>query len=86
MKRYKKLLNCSVGYWIILVVFAIVLLLFGLIPSKDIKIATYYILVADFSLPFILLALPLAIGFDIIAWTIGVIIWLFGYGSWPGKL
>jgi len=85
MKRYKKLLTAVLVIGIILVVFAIVLLLFGLIPSKDIKIATYYILVADFSLPFILLALPLAIGFDIIAWTIGVIIWLFGYGSWPGQ-
>ncbi|MBK6586114.1 MAG: hypothetical protein IPG26_03480 [Coprothermobacter sp.] len=83
MKRYKKLLTAVLVIGIILVVFAIVLLLFGLIPSKE--IATYYILVADFSLPFILLALPLAIGFDIIAWTIGVIIWLFGYGSWPGQ-
>lgn len=85
MKRYKKLLTAVWVIGIILVVFAIVLVLFGLIPSKDIEIATYYILVADYSLPFILLALPLAIGFDIIAWTIGVIIWLFGYGSWPGK-
>jgi len=84
MKRYKKLSTAVWVLGIILVVFAIVLLLFGLIPSKE-DMATYYILVADHALPFILLALPLAIGFDIIAWTIGVIIWLFGYGTWPDK-
>jgi len=85
VKRYKKLLTAVLVIGIILVFFAIVLLLLGLIPSKDIKIATYDILAADSSLPFVLLTLPLAIGVDIITWTIGVIIWLFGYGSWPGQ-
>jgi len=81
----QKAINCSVGYWDNFGSFCHRSSTLWTNPSKDIKIATYYILVADFSLPFILLALPLAIGFDIIAWTIGVIIWLFGYGSWPGQ-
>jgi len=52
------------------------------IPSK-IKSQTFSILTSDqFLAP---LGLPLAIGLDIITWTIGVIIWLFGYGSWPGE-
>jgi len=38
MKRYKKLLTAVLVIGIILVVFAIVLLLFGLIPSKVVSL------------------------------------------------
>lgn len=35
--------------------------------------------------PFLLLYFPYAIGLDLSMWTIGLIPWLFGNGSWPGE-
>jgi len=43
------------------------------------------IFTVDVVQPFLLLHLPYAVGADLAIWTIGLILWLIGYGSWPGQ-
>jgi len=57
----------------------------GLRPYKSISF-TYDLLASDFFLPFLVpLYLSCMIGMDICVWTIGLILWLFGLGRWPGQ-
>jgi len=89
VKRYKKLLTAVLVIGIVLLVSVILVFLEGPPPEyatlPEVVSETFDILSTDYGQPFILLTLPLAIGTDIIVWTIGVTIWLFGYGSWPGQ-
>jgi len=91
MKRFR--VPVIVGtVWGVICLFSFIFLLGEDPPSSAVWLSGYdktnfliEALGADYIGPFILPYLPYFVGLDLSTWTLGLIFYAFGYGSWPGQ-